>query len=126
VLTNRVEKDSTLTEVVAAYIVPVEIEVPLSVEKYSFVALIEPVNMDKVESDVPINVEKFSLIVLREDVTVAFARIVSCENIDDVKKFTNIEDVYASKTVMVHPNILETEMVLFVIDDTNRDDTIIF
>ena len=126
VLTNRVEKDSTLTEVNVAYIVPVDIEIHLSVEKYSFVATRVPVNADIEDNDPPVSVEKFSVIVLREDVTISFTRNVFCERFDDVKKFIPIEGVFVVNTLMVEPIILETTIVLLAIDDTNRDDVTMF
>jgi hypothetical protein len=78
------------------------------------------------DSDNPVRVEKVSSFVVIEEARTKFARNSSCENADDVKKLANKEEVYAVDTVIVHPNILETEIVLLIIVDANRDDTIIF
>ena len=125
-LTNRVEKDSTLTVVDVAYMVPVDMNLPVSVEKYSFVALIEKLVINKEDSAVPDRVEKYSVFVLRDEAMITFARNTSRESNDDVKKFMNIVDVYVSFTLIVHPIILETAIVLLIMVDTNKDDTIIF
>jgi hypothetical protein len=69
VLVNKVEKDTTFTEVDAAYILPVVVEFPVRVEKYRLVT-VKFVGALRVEQNkvLPVSVEKVSLVTVREEV----------------------------------------------------------
>jgi hypothetical protein len=68
VLVNKVEKDSTFTEVDAAYRLPATIAFPVRVEKYRLVAV--RLGALRVEQNkvLPVSVEKVSLVTVREEV----------------------------------------------------------
>ena len=68
VLVNKVEKDSTFTEVDAAYILPIVIAFPVRVEKYRLVTV--RLGAIRVEQNkvLPVSVEKVSLVTVREEV----------------------------------------------------------
>ena len=68
VLVNKVEKDSTFTEVDVAYRLPAIIVVPERVEKDRFVVV--TLEVVKVEQNkvLPVSVEKVSLLTMSEEV----------------------------------------------------------
>jgi hypothetical protein len=68
VLVNKVEKDSTFTEVDAAYRLPATIAFPVRLEKYRLVAVrLEVVRVEQ-NKVVPVSVENVSLATMREEV----------------------------------------------------------
>jgi hypothetical protein len=69
VLVNKVEKDSTFTEVDAAYILPIVIAFPVRVEKYRLVTVKFGIGIRVEHNKVsPVSVEKVSLVTVREEV----------------------------------------------------------
>jgi hypothetical protein len=68
VLVNKVEKDSTFTEVDAAYRLPATIVFPIRVEKYRVVAVrLEGIKVEQNKVS-PVSVEKVSLRTMSEEV----------------------------------------------------------
>jgi hypothetical protein len=67
VLTNRVEKDSTLTVVDVVYICPVNMVDPSSVEKNRFVARTIFVSVVTEDSNVPVRIYEVSSFVMIEE-----------------------------------------------------------
>ena len=112
VLANKVEKDSTFTEVDVAYRFPALIAFPVSVEKNRLVAVrLEVVKVEQ-NNDVPVSVEHVSLETINEDAIILFAVNVLIVMMVDANELRVREETRVVDTEMVLPIILETDKVL--------------